>query len=176
MALLKIARLGHPILRQTAEPVAVKSLQSEKLQSFIDDLVETMIEEDGVGLAAPQVHSSTRIVVYRVAEPSLYAKSSEPRLHVLVNPVIAPLGQDTELDWEGCLSVPGLRGRVPRHTAVRVKALDRKGGKLDYVAKDFHARVVQHECDHLDGIVYLDRMIEMTSLSFLEELGRFSQE
>ena len=174
MAILKVARLGHPVLRQVAEPVAAKDI--ETLQGFIDDLIETMQEMDGVGLAAPQVHVSKRVLVYQTEESSTLKRSPRMKLHVLVNPVITPQTKETEMDWEGCLSLPDLRGEVSRVTSVRVEALDRKGGPLDYIATGFHARVVQHETDHLDGIVYLDRMKDLSSLSFLEEFYRYGDD
>jgi len=173
MAILKVARLGHPVLRQVAEPVAVEGILAPQTQRFIDDLIETMIEYDGAGLAAPQVHVSQQIVVFEVEGNPRYPDAPSIPRTVLINPKITPTTRKVEEDWEGCLSVPDLRGKVPRFTEVRVQAYDRSGKQLDYVAKDFEARVVQHECDHLLGKVFLDRMKSMESLSFLREFLRY---
>jgi len=174
MALLKVARLGHPLLRQVAEPVVLSELGTPAVQSLIDDLVDTMREYDGVGLAAPQVHESVQIVVYEVETNQRYPDAPATPLTVLVNPVITALTEQQEEDWEGCLSLPDLRGRVPRYTEIQVDAIDRDGESLSYTAKGFHARVVQHECDHLQGVAFVDRMKDLTSLSFLEEFVRYA--
>jgi peptide deformylase len=169
MAVLKIAHLGHPILRQVAEPVSPEAIRSPEIQRLIQDMLETMADADGAGLAAPQVHVSKRVVIYGVEENPRYPDADSVPLTVLVNPRITPVGSEQDEDWEGCLSVPDLRGRVPRFTRVRVAAHGRDGKPLRFDAEGFHARVVQHECDHLDGKVYLDRMRSMESLSFLPE-------
>ncbi len=176
MAILKVARLGHPILRKISAPVPAKEIGSPALQRFIDDLIETMREHDGVGLAAPQVHESKRIVVFEVERNPRYPDAPSIPLTVLINPEITVVDKEMDEDWEGCLSVPDLRGKVPRHRAVRVKALDRRGKVLDFPAKDFHARVVQHECDHLDGKVFLDRMRDFSSLMYLTEFYRYAEQ
>lgn len=174
MAILKVARLGNPILRKVAEPIPPEGIGAPAIQQFIDDLIETMLEYDGAGLAAPQVHVSQQIVVFEVEGNPRYPDAESIPLTVLINPKITPTTQRMEEDWEGCLSVPDLRGQVPRYTQVRVEAYDRHGKKLDYVAKDFQARVVQHECDHLLGKVFLDRMKSMDSLAFTREFVRYS--
>ena len=173
MAILKVARLGHPILRKIADPVPPEGIGAPVIQQLIDDMIETMVEYDGAGLAAPQVHVSQQIVVFEVEGNSRYPDAESIPLTVLINPKITPATQHMDEDWEGCLSLPDLRGKVPRYTQVRVEAYDRKGKKLNYVAKDFHARVVQHECDHLIGTVFVDRMKSMASLTFLREFGRY---
>jgi peptide deformylase len=173
MAILKIAHLGHPVLRQIAEPVALDSIGAPHMQRFIDDLIETMVEYDGAGLAAPQVHISKQIVVFEVSGNPRYPEAESIPLTVLINPTITPTTQHMEEDWEGCLSLPGLRGKVPRYTQLRIEAYDRSAQKLDYVVKDFHARVVQHECDHLAGKVFPDRMRTMESLCFEREFARY---
>ncbi len=173
MAILKVARLGHPVLRRIAEPVPVEGIGAPHLQRFIDDLIETMIEYDGAGLAAPQVHVSQQIVVFEVAGNPRYPEAESIPLTVLINPKITPITQETAEDWEGCLSLPGLRGKVPRYTQVRIEAYDRSGKKLSYPVADFHARVVQHECDHLAGKVFVDRMPTLESLSFEAEFSRY---
>jgi peptide deformylase len=174
MALLKVARLGHPVLRRIAQPLPVAEIRTATVQGFIDDLVETMIEYDGAGLAAPQVHVSQQIVVFQVEANPRYPEAEAIPLTVLINPKITPTTKTTEEDWEGCLSLPDLRGKVPRYTRVRVDAHDRSGKRLQYEARGFHARVVQHECDHLIGKVFLDRMTSMDSLAFEREFVRYS--
>ena len=174
MAILHVARLGHPVLRKIAEPVPLEGIGAPQLQRLIDDLIETMIEYDGAGLAAPQVHVSQQIVVFEVEGNPRYPQAESIPLTVLINPKITPVSLDLVEDWEGCLSLPDLRGRVPRYTQVRVEAYDRVGRPLSYVAEDFHARVVQHECDHLIGKVFVDRMRSMDSLSFGREFLRYA--
>ena len=173
MAILKVARLGHPVLRQIAEPVSPEAIAAPEIQRLIDDMLETMDEYDGAGLAAPQVHVSRRIVIYGVHHNPRYPDAEEVPLTVLVNPKITPATNQIEEDWEGCLSVPEMRGRVPRHTKVKVEAYGRDGKPMRFTADGFHARVVQHECDHLDGTVYLDRMRSLESLSFLPEFQKY---
>lgn len=171
--ILKVARLGHPVLRKVAEPVPPEQITTPEVQQFIDDMIETMYEYDGAGLAAPQVHVSQQIVVMEVERNPRYPKAPAIPLTVYINPEITPLTEDTDEDWEGCLSVPGLRGRVPRYTKIRMRAYDRHGKRLEFVAEGFHARVIQHECDHLWGKVYLDRMRDMASLTFIEEFVKY---
>lgn len=173
MSILKVTRLGHPVLRKMTENVARRELKSPAMQKFIDDMVETMKEYDGVGLAADQVFESKQIAVLEVADNPRYPGKPRIPLTVLVNPKITPLTDAMDEDWEGCLSIPELRGRVPRYKSIRVQALDRNGKELDFVAKDFHARVIQHEFDHLNGKVYLDRMRDLTTLTFLQEFARY---
>jgi peptide deformylase len=173
MAILKVARLGHPVLRKVTETVTAGELKSQAMQQFIDDMIVTMKEYDGVGLAADQVHESRQIAVLEVAGNPRYPNKADVPLTVLVNPKITPLNEETEEDWEGCLSIPDMRGRVPRYRNIRVEALDRKGKPINFVAQDFHARVIQHEFDHLRGTVYLDRMRDFSSLTFLTEYARY---
>ena len=174
MAILKVARLGHPVLRQIAQPIPLEMIRSVDVQRFIDDMVETMREYSGAGLAANQVHTPLQVAVIEVTANPRYPDAPEIPLTVLVNPVVTPITEEMEEGWEGCLSVPDMRGRVPRYTAVRLECLDREGGRVDLVAKDFFARVIQHETDHLNGIVYVDRMRDLSSLSFLAEWQRYS--
>ncbi|MCX8071787.1 MAG: peptide deformylase [Candidatus Binatia bacterium] len=173
MAILKVARLGHPVLRQVAAAVTSAEIARPETQRLIDDMVETMIEYDGVGLAAPQVHVSKQIAVYAVESNPRYPHAPSIPLTVLINPRVTPLGEEQEEDWEGCLSIPELRGRVPRFARLRVEAFDRHGKRIEYTAEGFHARVLQHEMDHLLGRVYLDRMRSFESLSFLREFFRY---
>jgi peptide deformylase len=160
MSLLAVARLGHPILRQIAAPVSPKQLASSRFRQFCNDLLESMYEQDGVGLAAPQVHESIRVVVFELSE--------EQGPIFLINPVITPISEARAWSYEGCLSVPEMRGRVERWVDIRVEALDRHGEPFVFEAHGYPARVVQHECDHLDGVLYIDRA-DPKSLAFLKE-------
>ncbi|MBI4636680.1 MAG: peptide deformylase [Candidatus Rokubacteria bacterium] len=169
MAILKVARLGHPVLRTVAEPVPVEVIGSPETQRLIDDMVETMREYDGAGLAANQVHTRMQIAVIEVQANPRYPDAPPIPLTVVINPVVAPLGEEMEEGWEGCLSVPDMRGRVPRYTAVRLQCYDRDARRVDLIAKDFFARVIQHETDHLNGLVYLDRMRDLSTLSHIAE-------
>lgn len=173
MAILKVARLGHPVLRKMTAPLSAAEIESAAIQTFIDDMIVTMKEYNGVGLAADQVHESKQIAVLEVADNPRYPEKPPVPLTVLINPQVTPLADEMEEDWEGCLSIPDLRGRVPRFRSIRVQALDRNGRELNFAAHDFHARVIQHEWDHLNGKVYLDRMRDFTSLAFLAEFARF---
>jgi len=175
MAVLKVARLGHPALRRIAEPVGREAVGTPEVQRLIDDMLETMDEHDGAGLAAPQVCVSKRIVVYGCEANPRYPDAEQVPLTVLVDPRITPLTEEQDEDWEGCLSVPDLRGMVMRCARVRVDAVGRDGKKLRFEAGGFHARVVLHECDHLDGIVFLDRMRSLETLSFVRELARYGR-
>jgi peptide deformylase len=169
MAILKVARLGHPVLRKVATPIPVREIRSPEVQRLIDDMVETMREYNGAGLAANQVHVPRQVCVIEVNGNPRYPDAPRIPLTVLINPVVTPLTAEMEDDWEGCLSVPDMRGVVPRYTAVRLEAHDRTGGKIDVVAKEFFARVIQHETDHLAGIVYVDRMKDLSTLTHLAE-------
>ena len=173
MSILKVTRLGHPVFRKVTEKVSAVDLKSAATQQFIDDMIVTMKEYDGVGLAADQVFASKQIAVLEVAENPRYPDKPKVPMTVLVNPQITPLSDETEEDWEGCLSIPDLRGRVPRYKSIHVQALDRNGKKLNFEAHDFHARVIQHEFDHLNGKVYLDRMKDFSTLTFLQEFTRY---
>jgi peptide deformylase len=173
MAILKVARLGHPVLRERARPVSPDALRSAEVQRLIDDMIETMHEYDGAGLAANQVHVAQQIAVIEVQKNPRYPDAPEIPLTVVVNPIVTPVSDDKEDGWEGCLSVPDLRGVVSRYTAVRLECLDRQGQPVDVVAKDFFARVIQHETDHLNGIVYVDRITDMRTLSHIAEWNRY---
>jgi peptide deformylase len=173
MAILKVARLGHPVLRQVAAPVPLKEIRSAETQRLIDDMVETMREYNGAGLAASQVHTLKQICVIEVTQNPRYPEAPSIPLTVLVNPVVTPLTDEMDEGWEGCLSVPDMRGIVPRYASVRLEAHDREAGRIDLVAKEFFARVIQHETDHLNGIVYLDRMKDLSTLTHLAEWNRY---
>jgi len=172
MSILKVARIGHPVVRAAARPVGPESIPGPECQRLIDDMIETMHEYDGVGIAAPQVHVGLRVALIEVPASDERGTDAVP-LTVLVNPTLTPLDTREVVGWEGCLSVPDLRGQVPRHHKVRLEALDRNGRPYAVEAAGFLARVIQHECDHLDGNVYLDRMRDTRSLAFLSEFERF---
>ncbi|HUJ79098.1 MAG TPA: peptide deformylase [Nitrospiria bacterium] len=178
MAILKVARLGHPVLRQAAKPVPPGDIGSSAIQRLIDDMIETMHEYDGVGIAAPQVHQSLRLAVIEVAHNPRYPQAPETPLTVLINPEItacsdAQPGAGARLGWEGCLSVDGLRGQVPRAERLSARWLDRAGRPVQAEAQGFFAVVIQHEVDHLNGKVFLDRMADLTTLTHLKEYERY---
>ena len=161
--------MGHPVLRETARPVDKSELKSTSIQDFIDSMIDTMHEYSGVGLAAPQVHEGIRMFV-AMLDPD---GQGDGDALTFVNPEITVVGDQTVEGWEGCLSIPDVRGRVPRAQHIRVSALDRHGKRFELELKDFPARVVQHETDHLDGVLFLDRMRSFESLTYLEEYSRY---
>ena len=169
MSILKVARMGHPVLRQRARLLEPAELRHPLTQRLIDDMLETMNEYHGVGLAAPQIHEGLRLFVALLADEP----GPDSEAMVVVNPEIVPNGTSKEQGWEGCLSIPDIRGMVPRYTDITVRALDRDGKKVELRLKKFPARVAQHEADHLDGVLFFDRMTSMESLTFLEEYSRF---
>jgi len=169
MSILKVARMGHPVLRERARPVEMSELKDPLFQKLIDDMVETMHEYHGVGLAAPQVHEGVRLFVAVLDDDP----DSESEATVIINPDIIPNASDKREGWEGCLSIPDIRGMVPRFTDITVLALDRHGKKIELKLKDFLARVAQHETDHLDGVLFFDRMTSMQSLTYLEEYSKY---
>ena len=172
MALLKIARMGHPVLRRAS--AVVENPTVPWVRRLIEDMIETMEDAGGTGIAAPQVHEPYRIVVFRVPDERVTEMPGDTAqdLTVLINPVVELLGRERALGWEGCLSVPGLRGVVPRHLRIRYRGRILDGEDIEREVEGFHARVVQHECDHLDGILYPQRMTDHRLLVFLEELQR----
>ena len=174
MALLRVAKLGDPILRQKAKLVDLEVLKSQdnKMQALIDNMIETMREEDGVGLAAPQVFQSLRLVVIESSFNERYPEAPNIPLTVLINPAIKYYGEDTILGWEGCLSLKDLRGLVPRSSKIAVEYFDRRGVLVTVDAEDFYAVVLQHEIDHLDGKVFLDRMNDLSQLAYVEEFEK----
>jgi peptide deformylase len=165
MTILKIARMGSPILRAVAEPVV--DPMALDVQRLIDHMIETMEDSGGVGLAAPQVHVSLRVVVYHIPAGRNGGRAVPPS--VLINPWLEPLDDCMETAYEGCLSLPGLTGAVPRFARLRCRGLDRFGLPVELVVDGFHARVLQHECDHLDGVLYPMRMPDLSSFGFVEE-------
>ena len=169
MSILKVARMGHPVLRAKARTIDKAELKSTALQQFIDDLVDTMFEYSGVGLAAPQVHEAVRVFVAMLDADG----RDEGDATILINPELLVIGDQTVEGWEGCLSIPDIRGRVPRAQHVKVSALDRTGKRFELDLTDFPARVVQHENDHLDGVLFFDRMRSLETLTYLEEYSRY---
>jgi len=169
MSILKVARMGHPVLRERARPVEPAELKHPLLQKLIDDMIETMHEYHGVGLAAPQVHEDLRIFVGLLEEDP----GPKSEATVVINPQIVPTNQTTAEGWEGCLSVPDIRGMVPRFTEITLRALDRKGKVVEIPLKDFAARVAQHETDHLEGVLFFDRMTTLQSLTYMDEYSRY---
>ncbi len=179
MTIRKIARMGHPVLLQHAQPV--EDPKSQEIRRLVADMVETMIDANGAGLAAPQVHEPVRVVVFQ-APPERVPPETEAEeafdhtapLTVLINPRIEVLTEERAYGWEGCLSVPGMRGLVPRPTRIRYSGLDLEGNEVSRDARGFHARVVCHECDHLDGILYPQRMDDLKDLIFETEARHWS--
>jgi peptide deformylase len=183
MAILKIARMGHPVLKRRADPV--EDPTSPEIASLIKDMIDTLGDVGGVGLAAPQVHVPLRVVIFHVPKARMEmedalrdgeAPAAGVPMTYLINPTIEPQGDAMEEGIEACLSVPGLAGAVPRYRQIRYTGLTPAGEPIDRIATGFHARVVQHECDHLDGVLYPMRMTDLSKLSFVEELKRFAGE
>jgi peptide deformylase len=172
MSILKVARMGHPVLRQRARGLERAEIKNPVVQKLIDDMIETMVEYHGVGLAAPQVHEPLRLFVATLDHDDT-EHDEAPQPIAIVNPEITPVGADVEEDWEGCLSIPDIRGRVPRAREIRVRAWDRHGERIELHARNYPARVIQHETDHLDGILFFDRMRSFDSLTFLDEYSRY---
>ncbi len=173
MAILKIATLGHPVLRKVARPVTLEELRSSETQRFIDDLVETMFDANGAGIAANQVYEPIRICVICVKDNPRYPYKPNVPLTILVNPELEPLTDETFDNYEGCLSVPNLRGVAPRFAHVRLRARDREGKPLDYEVKGLTAGTFQHELDHLDGKLFVDRVKDTTTLSTWQDFERY---
>jgi peptide deformylase len=171
MSILKVSRMGHPVLRDRARALERHEVRHPLIQKLIDDMMETMVEYHGVGLAAPQVHEGVRLFVASLDMGG--GDESGPETIAIINPEITPVGSDMADDWEGCLSIPDIRGKVPRYTDIRVRGLDRHGERLELRATNFSARVIQHETDHLDGILFFDRMKSLDTLTFLEEYSRY---
>jgi peptide deformylase len=168
MPVRDVLRMGHPVLRERAKPV--EQFATPELRALLQDMQDTMAAKSGAGLAAPQIGVSQRVVIFGVEKNARYPDAEPVPFTVLVNPKIVILTREVEEEWEGCLSVPGMRGIVPRYTKLRYTGFDIEGNPIERVAEGFHARVVQHECDHLDGILYPQRMTDLSRLGFNEEL------
>jgi len=176
VTLLKIAQIGNPVLRQRARELGEAELGSESVQRFIDDLVETMRDANGAGLAAIQVHVPLRIFAVEVKDNPRYPYKPNVPLTIVVNPVIEPLTTETFENYEGCLSVPNLRGIVERFTEIRLTGLDREGHAIDRVVRGLTAGTFQHETDHLDGVIFLDRVKDPRTLATWTEFDRFHKQ
>lgn len=175
MTVRSILRLGHPALRTPAEPLDPSRLSDPETQTLIDDLFDTMEDSGGVGLAAPQLGIGVQLFVYAEVDPDR-PQPTDPVKKALINPALEPVLGELVYDWEGCLSIPDLRGLVPRHPAVRIHALDRHGELVEYLAEGYDARIVQQEYDHLNGVVFLDRMRDLGSLAYSAEWEEFMVE
>ena len=177
MSILKVARMGHPVLRKKAQPVAPGDIKSTRVQRLIEDMFETMSEYSGIGLAAPQVHQSMRIFVAGVREadgtPEELTGDSEMPYIALVNPEFTIVGDGIDEGWEGCLSIPDIRGLVPRAAEIHVDAYDRRGRRIQLKARGLPSRVIQHETDHLDGVLFFDRMRSLATLAYMDEYQRY---
>jgi peptide deformylase len=169
MAVQTVLRMGHPLLRQVASPVA--NFQSAELAALVADMDDTMRALYGAGIAAPQIGVSLRVVIFEVTENPRYPHVAPVPYTVLINPVVTALDAEEEEGWEGCLSVPGMRGLVPRARRVRYRGFDLGGAPIDRTVEGFHARVVQHEVDHLDGILYPQRVRDLQDSGFEDSLG-----
>jgi peptide deformylase len=167
MAIRDILKMGNPDLLKVSEPVDFKK---DDLTTLIEDMKETMKANDGAGLAAPQIGVFKRLVIFGFDTNDRYPEAGSVPFTVLINPIITPLSDEQENGWEGCLSVPGLRGVVPRYTHIRYEGYDAEGNKIEREVEDFHARVVQHECDHLDGILYPMKIEDYRYFGFHEEI------
>ncbi len=168
MAIRSVLKMGDPVLLEIAEKV--EEFNSRELDTLIEDMQDTMASLNGAGLAAPQIGISLQLVIFGVEDNTRYPDAEEIPFTILINPVVTPLSDEVEEDWEGCLSVPGLRGMVPRYTKLRYQGYDQYGNAIDRTVEGFHARVVQHECDHLEGILYPMRIEDFSTFGFTEVL------
>jgi peptide deformylase len=168
MAVKPVLKMGAPLLFEEAKPVT--SFDSPELEALLRDMFDTMEALDGAGLAAPQIGVSLQVVIFGVMRNPRYPDAEEVPFTVLLNPVLTPVGEEIEEGWEGCLSVPGMRGVVPRYRALRYQGYDEQGNAIDRSVSGFHARVVQHECDHLNGILYPMRIRDMRLFGFTDAL------
>ncbi len=168
MSILKIARIGHPILLK--KTIELKDMGSEKIKKIVYDMSETMIDYNGIGLAAPQVHLSHRLFIYR--NPDI-EENEEIQITALINPVVEKISEETNEDWEGCLSIPGMSGLVRRFSKIKYSGYDLKGNKISNTAEGLHARVVQHEFDHLNGILYTSRLIHKDAFGYADEIEKY---
>ena len=164
MAVRSVLKMGDPLLLQPSQPVT--EFNTPELKALIADMFDTIHEQSGAGLAAPQIGVMKRVVIFGVEANPRYPEAEAVPTTVLINPIIEPIGEDADLGWEGCLSVPGMRGLVPRHTHIRYRGMNEKGEAIERSVSDFHARVVQHECDHLDGVLYPMRIQDMRYFGF----------
>ena len=170
MAIREILKMGHPTLLEVAKPV--EKFNTSELDSIIEDMIDTMKENDGAGLAAPQIGLGMQLVIFGFDSNERYPEADQVPFTVLINPVITPIGDEEENGWEGCLSVPGLMGVVPRFKKIRYQGKDQHGNEIDREVDGFHARVVQHECDHLIGKLYPMRIRDFSQFGYLDTLTK----
>ena len=170
MSILKIARLGHPVLYQKA--LLVGNIKEPSIKKLIHDMSETMLDYKGIGLAAPQVHISKRIIIFRMFDDQ-EKESNEIKITALINPKITKMSEETNNHWEGCLSIPGMLGLVKRPSSIIYEGFDMSGNKVQQKAEGRHARIVQHECDHLDGIVITHRLVDRNAYGYEDEIEEF---
>ena len=174
MSILKVARMGHPVLRTRAQPIDRPAIKSAACQRLIDDMMDTMTEYHGVGLAAPQIHESVRLFVVAFDPTQPEPGDDDPtEPFAIINPEITAVGDEMVEDWEGCLSIPDIRGKVPRPKSIKIRAFNREGKRVEMQASGLPARVIMHETDHLDGVLFFDRMKTLDTLTFMDEFGRF---
>ena len=167
MSILKVARLGHPVLREKAADGEIKDIKAGKFHELLEDMIETMHAYEGVGLAGPQVHLPLRVFVFEVQERVAKRRGvKQVKVGAIFNATYEPIGTDTITDWEGCLSVPFLGGETPRYKRVRLRGIDHDGDPIELEVDDFTARIFQHEIDHTNGNVYLDKMPDLTTLAY----------
>ena len=171
MSILKIARLGHPVLHKKA--IIVKNLPDPKIKKLIEDMTETMLDANGIGLAAPQVHVNKQIIIFRIPKEEKDTENELIEITALINPKLSKISDEIENDWEGCLSIPGMSGLVKRFSKIRYKGFDMNGNIIKKTAEGLHARVIQHEYDHLMGILYIHRLADSKAFGFSEEIENF---
>ena len=171
MSILKIARLGHPVLHKKA--IFIKNLQDPKIQKLIKDMTETMSDAQGIGLAAPQVYVNKQIMIFRIPSEEDENKDKSIEITVLINPKLSNISDETNDDWEGCLSIPGMSGLVKRFSKIKYEGLDMNGNIIKRTAEGLHARIVQHEYDHLMGILYIYRLVDSRAFGFNDEIENY---
>jgi len=171
MSILKIARLGHPVLNKKA--IIVKNLSDPKIKKLIEDMIETMLDANGIGLAAPQVHVNKQVIIFRIPKEEKDEKDELIEITALINPKLSNISDETADDWEGCLSIPGMSGLVKRFSKVRYEGFDMTGNIIKKTAEGFHARVIQHEFDHLMGTLYIHKLADSRAFGFSEEIENF---
>ncbi len=170
MSILKIARLGHPILYQKAS--LIDNISESGIKKLIHDMSETMLDYKGIGLAAPQVHVSKQIIIFRILDDQ-EKENNEIKITALINPKITKFSEETDNQWEGCLSIPGMLGLVKRYSSISYEGFDMSGNKFQQKAEGLHARIVQHECDHLNGIVFTHRLVDKKAYGYEDEIEKY---
>ena len=174
MSILKIAKIGHPILYKKADPV--ESIDDPSIKKLILDMSETMLDANGIGLAAPQVHVSKQIIIFRMIDEENPDQDKKVKVTALINPKISFISDDCDQKWEGCLSIPDMSGLVKRHTKINYEGYDMNGNLIKQEAIDLQARIIQHEFDHLNGILYINRLVDPKAYGFSEEIKKYWQE